>query len=378
MVSIMTALWFRHLRPEDRVWSKPHASPVLHALNHLLGELDASRLSICAPSAVCRAIRAAQRPRSGRLPTGSVGTAPRRRSGSARPPVRTRRRPAGRQYALVGDAELDEGAVWEAVPTRRSPNWAKPSVWIVDPNRQSFDRVVPNIAAGRLHVRSPRLAGRRSPQVRHSAENCSRAPVTGNCGSHRRHVQLPSTSARCAARRRPARPTAWHRAWCPGDRRTARGHGRLDLGWPPSRFSRRSRLAATLTAPCPKGQRRPAHGDLRVHGQGARPCPPRGHPQNHSSPLTLEQMGDHGRPDRRGPRPPAGRSRCGPCVAARLCAGDRGTGCADGTVPETHAAIPADIGRTPTVVRRRGTAALGRVLLEFRPWPGAPRSRAGW
>src|SRR6201991_4475635 len=39
MVSIMTSLWFEHLRPEDRVSVKPHASPVLHAINYLLGEL---------------------------------------------------------------------------------------------------------------------------------------------------------------------------------------------------------------------------------------------------------------------------------------------------------------------------------------------------
>ncbi|MCW2892579.1 MAG: pyruvate dehydrogenase, partial [Actinomycetia bacterium] len=35
MVSIMTSLWFRHLRPQDRVSVKPHASPVLHAINYL-------------------------------------------------------------------------------------------------------------------------------------------------------------------------------------------------------------------------------------------------------------------------------------------------------------------------------------------------------
>jgi pyruvate dehydrogenase E1 component len=40
MVSIMTSLWFGHLRAEDRVSVKPHASPVLHAINYLLGELD--------------------------------------------------------------------------------------------------------------------------------------------------------------------------------------------------------------------------------------------------------------------------------------------------------------------------------------------------
>src|SRR6202522_4696775 len=44
MVSIMTSLWFRHLRAEDRVSVKPHASPVLHAINYLLGELDEQHL----------------------------------------------------------------------------------------------------------------------------------------------------------------------------------------------------------------------------------------------------------------------------------------------------------------------------------------------
>ena len=40
MVSLMTALWFSELRAEDRVSVKPHASPVLHAINYLLGRLD--------------------------------------------------------------------------------------------------------------------------------------------------------------------------------------------------------------------------------------------------------------------------------------------------------------------------------------------------
>jgi pyruvate dehydrogenase E1 component len=45
MVSIMTLLWFSHLQPEDRVSVKPHASPVLHALNYLLGWLDEAYLT---------------------------------------------------------------------------------------------------------------------------------------------------------------------------------------------------------------------------------------------------------------------------------------------------------------------------------------------
>src|SRR4051795_613578 len=40
MVSIMTALWFEHLRGPDRVSVKPHAAPVLHAIQYLLGNLD--------------------------------------------------------------------------------------------------------------------------------------------------------------------------------------------------------------------------------------------------------------------------------------------------------------------------------------------------
>jgi hypothetical protein len=45
MVTIMTDLWFRRLLPQDRVSVKPHASPVLHALNYLTGQLDASYLT---------------------------------------------------------------------------------------------------------------------------------------------------------------------------------------------------------------------------------------------------------------------------------------------------------------------------------------------
>ena len=55
----------------------------------------------------------------------------------------------GRQYSLLGDAELDEGAVWEAIV---DPGVAELGevVWVVDVNRQSLDRVVPLIAADRL------------------------------------------------------------------------------------------------------------------------------------------------------------------------------------------------------------------------------------
>ncbi|GAA4665511.1 transketolase-like TK C-terminal-containing protein [Amycolatopsis dongchuanensis] len=154
MVSIMTALWFNHLRPQDRVSVKPHASPVLHALNHLLGGLDASYLPRLREFGGLQSYPSRTKdPDPADYSTGSVGigaTAPiwgaisRRYVETAFGGAGT-----GRQYSLVGDAELDEGAVWEAV---LDPGVAELGeiVWIVDLNRQSLDRIVPNIAADKL------------------------------------------------------------------------------------------------------------------------------------------------------------------------------------------------------------------------------------
>ena len=157
MVSVMTSLWFRHLRAEDRVSVKPHASPVLHAINYLLGELDESYLpTLRAFGGLQSYPSRVKDPDPVDYSTGSVGigaTAPiwgavARRyltnrftaDGAAAP---------GRQYSLLGDAELDEGAVWEAVV---DPGVAELGevVWVVDVNRQSLDRVVPLMAADRL------------------------------------------------------------------------------------------------------------------------------------------------------------------------------------------------------------------------------------
>ena len=53
----MTALYFEHLRGPDRVSVKPHAAPVLHAINYLLGQLDAP-----VPDRAARLRRAAELP----------------------------------------------------------------------------------------------------------------------------------------------------------------------------------------------------------------------------------------------------------------------------------------------------------------------------
>lgn len=154
MVTIMTSLWFGQLQPGDRVSVKPHASPVLHSLNYLLGELDENYLTTLREFGGLQSYPSRSKdPDPVDYSTGSVGigaTAP-IWGAMARRYVDAQfgSGGGGRQYSLVGDAELDEGAVWEAIV---DPGIAELGevVWIVDLNRQSLDRVVPNIAAGRL------------------------------------------------------------------------------------------------------------------------------------------------------------------------------------------------------------------------------------
>ncbi|MDX6723900.1 MAG: pyruvate dehydrogenase component, partial [Solirubrobacteraceae bacterium] len=120
IVSIMTALYFHHLRAPDRVSVKPHAAPVLHAIEYLLGLLDRRYLTeLRAFGGLQSYPSRAKDPVPADFSTGSVGigaTAPiwsafahRYVAGHFEVPQ------GGRQVSLVGDAELDEGAVWEAI-----------------------------------------------------------------------------------------------------------------------------------------------------------------------------------------------------------------------------------------------------------------------
>jgi len=156
LVSIMTALWFGQLSEGDRVSVKPHASPVLHAINYLLGGLDARYLTELRSFGGLQSYPSRVKdPDPADYSTGSVGigaTAPvwgalARRYTVAQ--LGAASAGTGRQYSLVGDAELDEGAVWEAIIDPMVAELGE-VVWIVDLNRQSLDRVVPVIGAHRL------------------------------------------------------------------------------------------------------------------------------------------------------------------------------------------------------------------------------------
>ncbi|MBV8293599.1 MAG: pyruvate dehydrogenase, partial [Mycobacterium sp.] len=154
MVGIMTSLYFGQLRAEDRVSVKPHASPVLHSINYLLGTLDERYMTTLREFGGLQSYPSRSKdPDPVDYSTGSVGI------GATAPIWATFARRyidtvyasagSGRQYSLVGDAELDEGAVWEAVMDPAVQELGE-TVWIVDMNRQSLDRVVPHIASGRL------------------------------------------------------------------------------------------------------------------------------------------------------------------------------------------------------------------------------------
>lgn len=154
MVGIMTALYFAFLRGPDRVSVKPHASPVLHAINYLLGRLDPAYLTQLRSLGGLQSYPSRLKdPDPVDFSTGSVGIgatatlwsglAHRYVAGHFDVPQ------GGRQVALLGDAELDEGAIWEALIDPMVPALGE-TLWIVDLNRQSLDRVVPDIAAGRI------------------------------------------------------------------------------------------------------------------------------------------------------------------------------------------------------------------------------------
>jgi pyruvate dehydrogenase E1 component len=154
MIGIMTSLWFGHLNGDDKVAVKPHASPVFHAIKYLTGELDRSYLTTLRQLGGLQSYPSRTKdPDVADFSTGSVGL------GAVAPlfAAMVRRyvdahfapRPQARFIALVGDAELDEGNIWEAI--------ADPSLqglgnvmWIVDANRQSLDRVVPGMKIKKL------------------------------------------------------------------------------------------------------------------------------------------------------------------------------------------------------------------------------------
>jgi pyruvate dehydrogenase E1 component len=147
LVTLMTALYFDVLRPVDRVAVKPHASPVFHAIEYLLGQQSREKLENF------RSLGGAQSYPSRTkdtddvdFSTGSVGlgVAMALFASLAQDYVRARGlggEPPGRMIALVGDAELDEGNVHEALLEAWKHD-VRNVWWVIDYNRQSLDSVI--------------------------------------------------------------------------------------------------------------------------------------------------------------------------------------------------------------------------------------------
>src|ERR1700712_5561333 len=148
LANIMSALYFSVLRPQDRVAVKPHASPVFHAIQYLFGHQTRDKLENF------RGYKGAQSYPSRTkdaddvdFSTGSVGlgVAQTLFSSLVQDYVSAhgwmKDRPEGRMIALVGDAEMDEGNIFEAL-LEGWKHGLRNTWWIVDYNRQSLDAVV--------------------------------------------------------------------------------------------------------------------------------------------------------------------------------------------------------------------------------------------
>src|SRR3981189_3505425 len=148
LATIMSALYFSVLRPEDRGAVAPHASPVFHAIQYLFGRQTRQKLEDF------RGYKGAQSYPSRTKDTddvdfstgsGGVGVAQTPFSSLVQDYIRGHGwglgRPEGRMIALVGDAELDEGNIFGAI----LEGWKqglRNCWWVIDYNRQSLDAVI--------------------------------------------------------------------------------------------------------------------------------------------------------------------------------------------------------------------------------------------
>jgi pyruvate dehydrogenase E1 component len=146
MAAILTALYFHVLRPEDRVAVKPHAAPVFHAIQYMMGRQSVENLKNFRGWGGAQSYPSRTKDVDDvDFSTGSVGL------GAAMPIFASLTqdyvlghgwgRKPGRMVALIGDAELDEGNIYEAL----QEGWKhdlRNVWWVIDYNRQSLDGVV--------------------------------------------------------------------------------------------------------------------------------------------------------------------------------------------------------------------------------------------
>ncbi|SDY46780.1 pyruvate dehydrogenase E1 component [Modestobacter sp. DSM 44400] len=366
IVTLMTALWLEQLGPEDRVSVKPHASPVLHALEYLLGQLDPAYLTTLREFGGLQSYPSRLKdPVPADYSTGSVGigaTAP-IWGAIARRYVNTQfgTGGAGRQWSLVGDAELDEGAVWEAVLDPMVAELGE-VVWIVDLNRQSLDRVVPTMGATRLQGMFA-AAGWQVLTVKYGALLEELFTRPGGAELRDRIDEMTNAEYQRMLRRTPAEL----RAQLPGDGAAAARIGGLVADVADEDLLAAVRnlgghdLATLRTAFAQIDDTRPTvvlAYTLKGYGLATE-----GHPQNHSALLSEAQLGELAARVGVDPADPWTTFEPGSAPAELLAA-------AAARLRRTElegapaVAVPADLGRTPSGTATT-QAALGRTLLDL-------------
>lgn len=154
LVSLLTALYFVVLRPEDHVAIKPHAAPVFHVIQYLLGHLPQEALRTLRDLGGLQAYpNRTKDPDGVTISTASAGLGAAATIFGALTQRYVRDHfgvaPQGRYIAVVGDAELDEGNIPEALGEATAYGlhnlW-----WIIDFNRQSLDRIIPDHVASQM------------------------------------------------------------------------------------------------------------------------------------------------------------------------------------------------------------------------------------
>ncbi|MDJ0992801.1 MAG: transketolase [Dinoroseobacter sp.] len=148
MVSIMTALYFSALRPEDRVAVKPHASPIYHAMHYLMGNQTQEKMENFRGFGGVQSYPSRTKDIDDvDFSTGSVGLGVGITALASLVQDFIKAKdwgsdiPLGRMVALVGDAELDEGNVYEVLQEGWK-NDLRNTWWVIDYNRQSLDGIV--------------------------------------------------------------------------------------------------------------------------------------------------------------------------------------------------------------------------------------------
>src|SRR2546427_37309 len=142
VVSLLTALYFKALRSDDLVAVKAHAAPAFYAIQYLRGRLPAAALAELRSFGGLQAYPSRRKnPEVVDISTGSMGLGAVQATfgalasryvadhgGAAAP---------GRVIVMVGDAELDEGNVWEALAEEAVQGLGR-VLWIGDVNRQAL------------------------------------------------------------------------------------------------------------------------------------------------------------------------------------------------------------------------------------------------